>query len=85
MKQHTSNTNIAALTPVRCSNCGDAARLVGLEPALGGETLADLCTYECNSCGAVLTRVFLRSAAATAGDRKTTANGNGHDEPPAAM
>lgn len=79
MKQHISNANIAALTPVRCSNCGDAARLVGLEPALGGETLADLCTYECNSCGAVHTRVFLRSAAAVAGNG--TANGNGHDEP----
>ena len=69
-------TNIAPLAPIPCSNCGDRARLVGLEPTLGGD-LADLCTYECNSCGAVQTRVFLRGAALAGNDGKTTANGSG--------
>ena len=56
------NTALAALVPVPCASCGESARLVGLEPAADGEDTADLCTYECPSCGDIQTRVFLRTS-----------------------
>lgn len=61
-QQKRPNTTLAALVPVPCGSCGEPARLVGLEPAADGEDSADLCTYECATCGDIETRVFLRTS-----------------------
>jgi hypothetical protein len=42
-----------------CEVCGFGTRLVGLEPDLVKER-TDLCTYQCNHCGAVQTRPMRR-------------------------
>jgi hypothetical protein len=43
------------LVPPACETCGSLTRLVGLEPHPTGRG-TNVCTYQCNSCGAVQTR-----------------------------
>jgi hypothetical protein len=43
------------LVPPACEMCGFDMRLVGLEPHPTHQQ-SDVCTYQCNSCGAVQTR-----------------------------
>jgi hypothetical protein len=61
MKYGNLSTELAPLVPPSCSTCGEATRLVGLEAAADGDEYADLCTYECPSCGQVQTRIFVQT------------------------
>jgi hypothetical protein len=65
MKHGNLSTQLAPLVPPACGVCGQDARLVGLEPASDGDDFADLCTYECNACSAVQTRIFVRTGGST--------------------
>ena len=74
---------LAPLVPPTCGACSKPTRLVGLEPAADGSEMADLCTYECNSCGEVQTRIFLRTPNGKLAQALDSANGgsngvNGH-------
>jgi hypothetical protein len=84
MKHGNLSTQLAPLVPPACC-CGGVTRLVGLEPAADGGDAADLCTYECTSCGESQTRVFLRTpdvALNAALNRAGIGNGtNGHSVP----
>jgi hypothetical protein len=48
------------LVPPACETCGMVTRLVGLEPHPTSQK-TDVCTYQCNSCGAVQTRDTART------------------------
>ena len=48
-------TQVDPLVPPACETCGLDMRLVGLEPH-STDRRTDVCTYQCNSCGAVQTR-----------------------------
>jgi hypothetical protein len=50
-----------------CDMCGESTRLVGLEPH-PVEYRTDVCTYQCNTCGAVQIREAQR-------ERPTRLNG----------
>jgi hypothetical protein len=53
---------LTALACPRCKLCSLQTRFVGLESAPDNER-ADLCTYECNSCGHVQVEVVSREPA----------------------
>jgi len=53
---------LAALACPRCEMCSLQTRFVGLE-SLPNNDGADLCTYECNSCGHVQAEVVRRAPA----------------------
>jgi len=53
---------LAALACPRCEMCSLQTRFVGLE-SLPDNDGADLCTYECNSCGHVQAEVVRRAPA----------------------
>src|SRR5690606_22119514 len=78
MKHGNLSTQLAPLVPPACGACSEPTRLVGLEPAVDGDGFADLCTYECNSCGEVQTRVFLRSPGVQLMEALDQAGTNGH-------
>ena len=54
---------LAALACPRCELCSLQTRFVGLE-SLPDNDRADLCTYECNSCGHVQAEAVSREPAA---------------------
>jgi hypothetical protein len=53
--EQTHLIRLNPLIPPACETCGSVTRLVGLEPHLT-DRRTDVCTYQCNSCGAVQTR-----------------------------
>jgi hypothetical protein len=53
---------LLALACPRCELCALQTRFVGLE-SLPENDRADLCTYECNSCGHVQAEVVSRQSA----------------------
>jgi C4-type Zn-finger protein len=59
---HSPKQILTALACPRCEMCSLQTRFVGLE-SLPDNDGADLCTYECNSCGHVQAEVVRRASA----------------------
>jgi hypothetical protein len=59
---------LAALACPRCEKCSLETRFVGLE-SLPENDHADLCTYECNSCGHAQAEVVSRQSGINADAR----------------